>query len=120
MTLGMDGFFGSILNGLWGRRKYTVISSESEFDLIYFLVDGIYPKWATFVKPLSAPSTTAEMKFTKAQEAARKDVERLFGVVKGRFKIIRSGNRIEFHSKQFLMDIVTVSLICRHCRITIF
>ncbi len=104
----MDSFFASILNGLWGHRKFNVISTEQEFDLVYFLVDGIYPKWATFVKPLSAPTTTAETKFTKAQEAARKDVERLFGVVKGRFKIMRSGNRVEFHTKQFLMDIVTV------------
>lgn len=34
--------------------------------------------------------------FTKHHESRRKDIERTIGVLQGRFKIIRSGNRIEF------------------------
>ena len=103
----MDSMFHSILNGAWGRRQFS--AADHIFELMYFLVDGIYPKWATFVHPISAPTSTAESKFTSAQEAARKDVERLFGVVKGRFKMLRSGNRVEFWTKDVLIEIVTVS-----------
>ena len=108
-VLSMDRMFHSIMNGDWGRLPYQIGSEQS--NLLYFLVDGIYPPWATFVRPLRAPSTPVESKFSKSQESVRKDVERLFGVVKARFKIIRSGNRIEFREKQTLVDVILVS--CR-------
>ena len=118
----MDSLFHQILNGLWGKRQFSVTPNDV-FQHVYFLVDGIYPTWATFVRPISAPTSSLEKNFTKAQEAARKDVERLFGVVKGRFKMIRSGNRVEFWTKGTLIDIVTVSPwnshYCHGCNISI-
>jgi hypothetical protein len=102
----MDPMIHSLLNGDFGRMSYSVAGED--FSILYFLVDGIYPHWASFIGPISSPTSTAEAKFSKAQEAARKDVERLFGVVKGRFKIIRSGNRVEYWSKSFVVDVITV------------
>lgn len=48
----------------------------------YYLVDGIYPKWVTFVKGKKTSREPLEENFTKRQSAARKDVERAFGVMK--------------------------------------
>ena len=50
----------------------------------FYLVDGIYPSWSVFVKAPSFPVEAKEKAFKKLQESARKDVERAFGVLKGR------------------------------------
>jgi hypothetical protein len=58
-------------------------------DYMYFLVDGIYPSWSIFVKPIHDPENDKESLFTKKQEAARKDIERAFGVLVQRFHILK-------------------------------
>ncbi|KAI4994273.1 hypothetical protein ZWY2020_029321 [Hordeum vulgare] len=50
---------------------------------------GIYPRWATFVKSIPAPTSRKHKTFAKKQEGARKDVERAFGVLQSRFAIVR-------------------------------
>ena len=55
---------------------------EEVFDYLWFLVDGIYPKYNRFVKGIKDPVTINEKEYTKWQESARKDVERAFGVLK--------------------------------------
>ena len=50
----------------------------------YYLTDGIYHTWSTFVKVFNYPTNPKE----KVQESARKDVERAFGVLKGRWGIL--------------------------------
>ncbi|XP_021721043.1 uncharacterized protein LOC110688584 [Chenopodium quinoa] len=56
----------------------------------YYLTDGIYPRWASFVKSITSPQTRQDRLFAKHQEASRKDVERAFGVLQARFAIIKS------------------------------
>ena len=63
----------------------------------YYLADGIYPEWSTFVKTVSNPSddnvilNKKNMKalFVQQQESCRKDVERAFGVLQCRWAIVR-------------------------------
>jgi len=55
----------------------------------YYLADGIYPKWAKFVKTITNPHGNKRKYFAEAQEAVRKDVERAFGVLPARFAIVR-------------------------------
>nr|XP_043620103.1 uncharacterized protein LOC122591946 [Erigeron canadensis] len=54
----------------------------------YYLVDGIYLVWSTFVKAYKYPTDPKEKMFKKAQESARKDVERVFGVLKQKWGIL--------------------------------
>ncbi|GKA71585.1 ALP1-like protein isoform X1 [Tanacetum coccineum] len=48
---------------------------------VYYLADGIYPAWSTFVKTFSVARDEKNLKFKRVQEAARKDIERAFGVL---------------------------------------
>nr|XP_043638050.1 protein ALP1-like [Erigeron canadensis] len=59
-----------------------------QFTKGYYLADGIYPEWATLVKSFKCPMDPKTTKFKRYQEAARKDVERAFGVLQGRWQII--------------------------------
>ena len=52
-----------------------------DYTMRYYLADGIYLKWTTFVKTIPAPQTQKHKLFTAAQEAYRKDVEHAFGVL---------------------------------------
>nr|XP_043635130.1 uncharacterized protein LOC122606231 [Erigeron canadensis] len=56
----------------------------TEYKKAYYLADGIYPEWSMFVKSFSCPQDEKRKKFKKYQESARKDVERAFGVLRGR------------------------------------
>ena len=46
------------------------------------IVDGGYHKWKTTINGMSLPSTTAERMWTQAMESIRKDIERVFGILK--------------------------------------
>ncbi|EFH44638.1 hypothetical protein ARALYDRAFT_493563, partial [Arabidopsis lyrata subsp. lyrata] len=54
----------------------------------YYLTDGIYPKWATFIQSITRPQGQKASLFASCQEAVRKDVERAFEVLQARFAII--------------------------------
>ena len=57
----------------------------------YFFGDGIYPSWPVFLTAPRAPQTNGQKKFTKKQESVRKDIERAFGVLKCRFRVLKHG-----------------------------
>jgi hypothetical protein len=59
-----------------------------QYNMGYYLTDGIYPQWAVFVKSIKEPQSVKDKLFAAMQEGARKDVERAFGVLKQRFKIV--------------------------------
>ncbi|XP_023762982.1 uncharacterized protein LOC111911436 [Lactuca sativa] len=50
----------------------------------YYLTDDIYHPLYVFVKSFTCPKDPKSKKFKEAQESARKDVERAFGVLKRR------------------------------------
>ncbi|XP_023901087.1 uncharacterized protein LOC112012950 [Quercus suber] len=80
-----------------------------EYTMGYYLADGIYPKWSTFVKTIPSPRGHKKKLFAKAQEANRKDVERAFGVLQARFAIVRGPAR--FFYSETLQDIMKACVI---------
>lgn len=71
------------------REVYRVLLEGTVRNLSYLLADSIYPDWALFSKPINHTDVEEEKKFSRRQESARKDVERLFGVLKTTFQILR-------------------------------
>lgn len=61
----------------------------------YWLCDSIYPKWPIFIETILEPSTNKDKLFAKLQEAARKDIERAFGVLQCMWHIISTPSRFE-------------------------
>ncbi|GJT61152.1 ALP1-like protein isoform X1 [Tanacetum coccineum] len=67
-----------------------------EFEKGYYLADGIYPQWATFVKSFTVANDAKHAYFKKRQKSAWKDVEHSFGVLQGRWGIIQQPAR-QYH-----------------------
>jgi len=72
-------------NGRPVHFSYTVNGTTS--TLLYYLVDGIYPRFAFFVSPFPNPTTEVEVTLNRLQKALRKDVERLYAVFTARFPV---------------------------------
>jgi hypothetical protein len=99
--------FDRLSNGEAPEVKYTI--NGHDYDIGYYLADGIYPTWSTFVKTKKAPTNAKDKNFAKAQEAQRKDVERAFGVLQARFAIVRGPAR--FWDEATLRDIMVACVI---------
>nr|GEY01378.1 RNA-directed DNA polymerase, eukaryota [Tanacetum cinerariifolium] len=97
---GLIGMLGSIdwsnndLNVLYGSPLFDEVfankAPEAPFVVNgrtykqgYYLADGIYPTWSTFVKIFSIARDEITLKFKRVQESTRKDIERAFGVLQG-------------------------------------
>lgn len=59
----------------------------------WLLVDNGYLNWGVTIPPIKDTDTEAEAKFSKWLEGMRKDVECTFGILKGRFRVLKSGIR---------------------------
>ncbi|XP_023920936.2 uncharacterized protein LOC112032404 [Quercus suber] len=81
----------------------------NDYSMGYYLADGIYPSWATFVKTIPAPQDHKRQHFASAQEAVRKDVERAFGVLQVRFAIVCRPTH--FFHLETLKDIMMACII---------
>ncbi|XP_062113995.1 uncharacterized protein LOC133825007 [Humulus lupulus] len=76
-----------------------------EYNMGYYLADGIYPKWSTIVQTIREPRDPKKQFFARKQEACRKNVERAFGVLQSRFAIVAGPARL--WNKRILHDIMT-------------
>jgi hypothetical protein len=106
MTMFVDGSFSAIEESA-GVVPYNITGEE--FAALFLLVDGIYPKYSRFVKGIKDPVTRQECSYTGWQEAARKDIERAFGVLQGRWKFMR--NPIELMTMDIITERVKTCLI---------
>ncbi|XP_066358602.1 uncharacterized protein [Miscanthus floridulus] len=97
--------FAKLAEGRALEVNYTI--NGHDYTMGYYLADGIYPSWATLVKSISQPMGNKNKYFAKAQEAARKDDERAFGVLQSRFAIVRGAAR--------LWDTETLGIIMKAC-----
>ncbi|XP_023644414.1 putative nuclease HARBI1 [Capsella rubella] len=86
--LDRSNVFDYIINGQAPEVNFFV--NGNQHNLAYYLTDGIYPKWATFIQSIRLPQGMKNSLFSKKQEAVRKDVERAFGVLQARFAVIKN------------------------------
>ena len=60
----------------------------------WLLVDNGYLAWSCTVPPIKLSTTMDKIRFSKWLESLRKDVECTFGIMKGRFRVLKSGIRL--------------------------
>jgi len=91
-VLNQSPLFFDALKGQAPQVHFSV--NGNEYNMGYYLADGIYPEWAGFMKIIPVPQTEKHKIFAKQQEGAKKDVERAFGVLQSRFTIVRRPARL--------------------------
>jgi hypothetical protein len=74
-----------------------------------WLGDGIYPRMATFVPGFANPSTAIDKNFTHWHQSVRKDIERAFGVLQPRWRILALPTR--HWDRQYLDDMVRCCVV---------
>ena len=63
------------------------------FSGAYLIVDNGYLNWSCTAPPFGVSNNIDEIRWTKWLESMRKDVECTFGILKGRWRILKSGVR---------------------------
>jgi hypothetical protein len=94
----------SLSDGSFEANDFTFEIGGKQFNKLWFLVDGIYPELSRFVKTISVPLNKWEALYSIWQEAKRKDSERGFGVVKGKFGFLR--NPFQMHDVEEIAEVV--------------
>ncbi|XP_071699964.1 uncharacterized protein [Rutidosis leptorrhynchoides] len=85
-VLNQSPLFDALKTGTAPSAPFEV--NGNQYTKGYYLTDGIYPDWATFIKGMSCLRDEPRIKFTRFQASARKDIERAFGFLQGRFHIL--------------------------------
>jgi len=103
-VLDSSPFFLDVLAG----RRQMHLPGGYEFNgqqrdwLMSLLGDGAYPRWAIFFLPNHAAAIEKEKHAAMCQTSVRKYVQRFFGCLQGRFKILR-GERHEWSDETLLL-----------------
>ncbi|XP_030922872.1 uncharacterized protein LOC115949720 [Quercus lobata] len=106
-VLERSSVFSELAEGCAPPVNYSI--NGNNYSMRYYLTDGIYPSWATFVKTIPAPQDRKRQHFASAQEAVRKDVEHAYGVLQVRFAIVRGP--AHFFHLEMLKDIMMACII---------
>jgi hypothetical protein len=64
---------------------------ERTYKGAWLVVDNGYLKWATTIPPLKHTADAREIRWSQWLESMRKDVECTFGILKGRWRILKAG-----------------------------
>jgi len=86
-VLRISPLYFDVVEGVWPPKSFSFCVNGRSRRLLYYLTDGVYLKYPFFVSPYPNHITPAEERFNRLQEALRKDVERLYGVLTARFHI---------------------------------
>ncbi|KAH9753307.1 dde tnp4 domain-containing protein [Citrus sinensis] len=106
-VLDRSPLFKDLAEGRAPSINYSI--NGHNYTMWYYLADGIYPPWSTLVKTIPYPQENKHKNFAKAQESARKDVERAFGVLQARFVIVHGP--AQFWDRDTLHDIMKACVI---------
>ena len=90
-----DGSFDELIDFCLRRMKKGSDSDEEEVTIkgAYVIVDNGYLRWPTTIPPMKNTCNRSELRFSQWLESLRKDVECTFGILKGRWRILKTGIR---------------------------
>ena len=94
--LGKSSIVGAILTQKFDTSVEAYTINGKSRDWLYFLADGIYPKWSILCKSVRNPTDAKMADFSSRQESVRKDIERCFGVLIQKFGILKNPIRSWF------------------------
>lgn len=93
-----DDFVDELRNGTTTDKMTFELASSNghsyQMKGAYVIVDNGYLNWSTTVPPMKHSMFRAEMRFSEWLESLRKDVECTFGILKGRWRILKTGVRL--------------------------
>ncbi|XP_026434053.1 uncharacterized protein LOC113331575 [Papaver somniferum] len=117
-VLAHSPLFDNMLKGVAPPCNYVI--NGHQYNMVYFLADGIYPKLTTIVQAFSQTLDIPDfVRFNKYQMAKRKDVERAFGVLHGKFRIVGSLCKYWHQSELNLIMkccLILHNIIIEHCQ----
>lgn len=106
-VLHASGLFDRQLNNVAPPCHFQI--NGKNYDKGYYLGDGAYPMYGLLVKAYKPAANNRQLLFNRYQEAKRKDIERAFGGLKGKFGIIR--NPCRYYAKSDMKAIMRACLI---------
>ena len=111
---------GSILNGTMDLRlpqELHYCINGMVHDYLYFLVNGIYPKWPIFISTISDATPGSKDKlFPTYQEGVKKAIERAFSVIVKKFDIL--SRSIQFRKKDVTRNVLHTCIILHNMTVT--
>jgi len=92
-VLGQSPLFMDMMDGNWPPKDLPYTVNGRTRTMLYYLTDKVYHKYPVFLSCYANPSTRKQRIFNRLQEAVRKDVERLYGVLTSRFHMLLRPSR---------------------------
>jgi len=93
-----DGLMDQLRRGLFNSTMSFELQTRAGHSIsingCYVIVDNGYLQWSTTVPPHKSSSNRSELRFSQWLESLRKDVECTFGILKGRWRILKTGIRL--------------------------
>ena len=100
---------GSFHEAEMNSRACPYVIDGEVFNFLFLLVDGIYPSYSRFVRTIHEPVTRMEKAYADWQEACRKDIERAFAALQGRWQA--TSHPFQQHDLGRIADVMISCLI---------
>jgi hypothetical protein len=93
-----DNMLGGIhLGELYANIKFKLNDRDGSthcYSGVYVIVDNVYHRWPVTVPPYTDTTSMDEFRWSKWVESMQKDVECTFGILEGRWRILKTGIRL--------------------------
>jgi hypothetical protein len=93
-----DGLMDQLKRGLFNSTMSFELQTRTGHSIsingCYVIVDNGYLQWSTTVPPHKSSSNRSELRFSQWLKSLRKDVECTFGILKGCWRILKTGIRL--------------------------
>ncbi|KAL7551041.1 hypothetical protein ACHAWF_014245 [Thalassiosira exigua] len=98
--------FDQFISGIWDGAvlqdvEFELFEKDASGNIItvkytggYVIVDNGYLQWSVTVPPFKVTNDVTEIRWSKWVESMRKDVENTFGILKGRWRLLKTGIRV--------------------------